>query len=258
MPLILNLDTSTQICSVALSSEGALLGIMESHDEKSHSRRLSVFINTLMKENGLETSGLDAVAVSMGPGSYTGLRIGISTAKGIAYGSNIPLIGIRTLDALASGALEDKNILRIIEKNRSALLCPMIDARRMEVYTALYSSSGEIIQDISAQIIDENSYHNELETGSVVFFGNGAAKCRENISHPNAVFIDGIETSARNMVPLAEESCLQKKFENVAYFEPLYLKDFIATIPKNKIIPGGQSGAAGNQPGSQAVQGMQD
>jgi tRNA threonylcarbamoyladenosine biosynthesis protein TsaB len=242
MPLILNLDTSTQVCSVALSSEGTLLGMLESHDEKSHSRQLGVFIKTLLEENGLETSGLDAVAVSMGPGSYTGLRIGVSTAKGIAYGSDIPLIGVRTLDALVSGALENEDILRAIEKNRSSLLCPMIDARRMEVYTALYSSSGKVIRDISAEIIDRDSYSEQLEAGPTIFFGNGAAKCRQKIDHPNARFIDGIDTTARNMISLAEESCLQEKFEDVAYFEPFYLKEFIATIPRNKIIPEGHGG----------------
>ena len=241
MPLILSLDTSTQICSVALASEGKLLGTRESTDDKSHSRLLSVFIQELLSENSLEASGLDAIAVSMGPGSYTGLRIGVSTAKGIAYGIDIHLIGISTLDALVSGALQNKEIKSILAKESTTMLCPMIDARRMEVYTAVYSSSGKMTEDVSASIIDENSYIKSLEKGKIVFFGNGAGKCMEKITHPNAVFIDSIETSAVYMVPLAEKSWKQKKFENVAYFEPFYLKDFIATIPKNKIIPGNRS-----------------
>lgn len=238
MPLILNLDTSTQICSVALASECTLLGTRESHEEKSHASQLSIFIRDLLKENGIDASGLDAVAVSKGPGSYTGLRIGVSTAKGLAYGSNIPLIGIGTLDLLIPGALQNPEISRLLKKKESILLCPMIDARRMEVYTALYTPGGKIIKDVSARIIDDKSFLEIMENRSIVFFGNGAEKCREMITHPNAFFVEGIETSAEYMVPLSEDSFHQKKFEDLAYFEPFYLKDFIATIPKNKIIPG--------------------
>ncbi len=237
MPLILSLDTSTQICSVALASEGNLIGTRLSLDERSHSRQLSIFIKELLTENNLKISGLNAIAVSKGPGSYTGLRIGVSTAKGIAYGSNIPLIGIGTLDALASGALQNHKVKSILEKDSNTLLCPMIDARRMEVYTALYSSSGQMKKDISASIIDENSFIKELENGKIVFFGNGADKCKGQIIHSNAVFIEGIETFAEYMVPHAEKSYQQNRFEDIAYFEPFYLKDFIATMPKNKIIP---------------------
>jgi len=241
MPLILNLDTSTLVCSVALASGHKLTGIRESHDDKSHSRQLGIFIQELLKENKLEVSSLDAVAVSKGPGSYTGLRIGVSTAKGLAYGSNIPLIGIGTLDALAEGAIRHQEISNILEKNRNTLLCPMIDARRMEVFTALYTSTGQQVKEVSAEIIDAESYHERLEKGPIVFFGNGAVKCRETITHTNAIFINGLETSAEYMVPLSEKSWQQKKFEDIAYFEPFYLKDFIATVPKNKLIPGGHS-----------------
>jgi tRNA threonylcarbamoyladenosine biosynthesis protein TsaB len=242
MPLILNLDTSTLVCSVALASGYKLTGTRESHDDKSHSRQLGIFIQDLLKENNLEVSSLDAVAVSKGPGSYTGLRIGVSIAKGLAYGSNIPLIGIGTLDALAEGAIKHQEISTILEKNRNMLLCPMIDARRMEVYTALYTSTGQQVKEVSAEIIDAGSYHDRLEKGQIVFFGNGAEKCRETITHANAIFINGIETSAEHMVPLSEKSFKQEKFEDIAYFEPYYLKDFIATVPKNKLIPGGHSG----------------
>jgi tRNA threonylcarbamoyladenosine biosynthesis protein TsaB len=238
MPLILNLDTSTQICSVALSADGKLLGIKESHDEKSHSSQLAVFIRDLLKENCLEVPGLDAIAVSMGPGSYTGLRIGVSTAKGLAYGSALPLIGIGTLDILVAGALQNEAITGILEKDASTLLCPMIDARRMEVYTCLYTREGEKIEEVSAMVIDENSFRERLANGLIVFFGNGAKKSMEKIHNRNTLFIGNIIPSARFMIPLAEQSWQQKKFEDVAYFEPFYLKDFVATIPKDKIFPG--------------------
>lgn len=241
MPLILNLDTSTQICSVALSSDGNILGIKESHEEKSHSRQLSIFIRDLLRENGLKAPEMDAVAVSMGPGSYTGLRIGVSTAKGLAYGSNIPLIGIGTLDVLVSGALQNKEVGRILKRNRSALLCPMLDARRMEVYTCIFTSEGKKVEDVKALIIDENSFLEKFSKGPVVFFGNGAKKTKKKINHSNAIFVDGVLTSSEFMVPLAEKLWQKKKFENLAYFEPYYLKDFIATIPKDKIFPGKRS-----------------
>lgn len=241
MPLILNLDTSTQICSVALASGSELLGTKESHEEKSHSSKLSVFIRDLLRENALEVSGLDAVAVSMGPGSYTGLRIGVSTAKGLAYGSNIPLLGIGTLASLVSGAIHNQEVFGILEKNESALLCPMIDARRMEVYTALYTPAEKIVEEVSAKIIDEKSFLEQMEKGPIVFFGNGAEKCRGAITHPNAFFVNDIVTSAKHMIALSEISFQQKKFEDIAYFEPFYLKDFIATTPKNRIIPGVRS-----------------
>jgi tRNA threonylcarbamoyladenosine biosynthesis protein TsaB len=234
--LILHLDTSTRICSVALATKGVLIGTRESHDEKSHARQLIPFIHDLLMEHDVKISGLDAVAVSKGPGSYTGLRIGVSTAKGLAYGSNIPLIGIDTLDSLVSGALRNPEVVSILGKSKPAFLCPMIDARRMEVYTAFYSHSGERLEKNIARIINKDSYRDKLRDSSVVFFGNGADKCKEKITHPNAIFIEGIETTAENMIPLAEESLQQNRFEDVAYFEPFYLKDFIATIPKNKIV----------------------
>ncbi len=238
MPVILHLDTSTQVCSVALSAEGKLLGIRESQDEKTHSRRLSVFIQELLKENGLHVGGLDAVAVGLGPGSYTGLRIGVSTAKGLAYASGLPVIGIGTLDILLEGALQNEEVKSCLERNATALLCPMIDARRMEVYTCLFTREGRRIEEVSARVVDEKSYRERLKTTPVIFFGNGAKKCREKIRDANAWFIEHIIPSARFMIPLAERSWQQKNFENVAYFEPFYLKDFVATIPRDKIFPG--------------------
>lgn len=240
MPLILNLDTSTQVCSVALSAGSSLLGKRESREEKSHSRLLAVFIQEILKETHLNPSDLNAIAVSTGPGSYTGLRIGVSTAKGLAYGSSIPLIGIGTLDLLVSGGLRNPDINILLRRDETSSLCPMIDARRMEVYTALYNASGEIIESISAKIIDKNSFIEKLDSGPVLFFGNGAKKCRGTISHRNAIFIDEIEASAEDMIQLSEKAWQEKKFEDLAYFEPHYLKDFIATIPRNTIISGNQ------------------
>jgi tRNA threonylcarbamoyladenosine biosynthesis protein TsaB len=237
MALILNLDTSTRICSVALARDGELIAWKESHEGKSHASLLSVFIKQLFEENSKDISDLDAVAVSKGPGSYTGLRIGVSTAKGLAYAAGIPLISVDTLAALANGVLpghhfekEDYTI------DDTSLLSPMIDARRMEVYTAIFLPSGEMIQPVSAMIINEDSYKHIPEQSHLVFFGDGAAKCRNIIQHPNAHFLPGVETSAKFMVTLAASAWQEKRFEDLAYFEPFYLKDFVATIPKNKIF----------------------
>jgi tRNA threonylcarbamoyladenosine biosynthesis protein TsaB len=237
MALILNLETSTRICSVALALDGELLGLKESREDKSHASLLAGFIKALLKENNRAVSDLDAVAVSKGPGSYTGLRIGVSTAKGLAYAAGIQLISVDTLSALASGMVQTHPVPdEAIPQEGSFFLCPMIDARRMEVYTAVFHPNGEILEPISAKIIREHSYTDLLAKNQVVFFGEGAAKCKSMIQHPNAIFLEGIEASASFMVPLAESAWEQKKFEDVAYFEPFYLKDFIATIPKNKVI----------------------
>jgi len=237
MALILNLDTSTQICSVALALDGELLGLKESHEDKSHASLLAVFIKTILDENRKAISDLDAIAVSKGPGSYTGLRIGVSTAKGLAFASGIPLISIDTLSSLASGVILGKQIeKKFVARDMSFCLCPMIDARRMEVYTAVFHPSGEVIEPISAKIIEKNSFKDILEQYKMLFFGNGAAKCSDIIQHPNAIYLKGIETSAEYMVSLAESAWQQDRFEDLAYFEPFYLKDFVATIPKNKIF----------------------
>jgi tRNA threonylcarbamoyladenosine biosynthesis protein TsaB len=174
------------------------------------------------------------VAVSKGPGSYTGLRIGVSTAKGIAYGAGIKLIGIPTLQAMAS------SVTRKLSANRSKknrLFCPMIDARRMEVFTALYTTSNVLYKEITAEIIHPGIFSDILEKNEIWFFGNGSDKCRDVISHPNARYIEGIEPSAAWMAKLAEKAFQEKQFEDIAYFEPFYLKDFIATIPRKNILP---------------------
>ena len=237
MALILNLETSTRICSAALARDGIVLGLKESRDDKSHASLLAGFIKALLDENNQAVSDLDAVAVSKGPGSYTGLRIGVSTAKGLAYASGIQLISVDTLSAMASGVMRNHPFRdEAVSEDGSFFLCPMIDARRLEVYTAVFHPNGEMTEPISAKIIREDSFRELLEQGQVVFFGDGAAKCKDIIQHPNAIFLEGIETSASFMVPIAESAWQEKKFEDVAYFEPFYLKDFIATIPKNKVI----------------------
>jgi tRNA threonylcarbamoyladenosine biosynthesis protein TsaB len=237
MALILNLDTSTQICSVALASDGELIGLKESREERSHASFLSVFIRDVLKSNSLDVSALDAVAVSRGPGSYTGLRIGVSTAKGLAYASGIPLISVDTLSAMTSGVIQSNWLEKETGSTVEPLLyCPMIDARRMEVYTAMFHPSGKIIGTISAMIIEKDSFRDTLEHNRIVFFGNGSGKCREIIDHPNATFLEGIETSATHMISLVERAWQLKSFEDVAYFEPFYLKDFVPTTPKNKVI----------------------
>jgi tRNA threonylcarbamoyladenosine biosynthesis protein TsaB len=236
LALIINLETATRICSVALASDGKILGIKESDEERSHAGMLTLFIDDLLKEHALKTTSLDAIAVSMGPGSYTGLRIGVSTAKGLSYALHKPLIGVPTLYALSSAIAQNKLVKELEGDDTQVLLCPMIDARRMEVYTALYNTDGQIRETISAKIIEKDSFDKNLDQHTIVFFGNGSAKCKEIIKHPNAYFLDGIECSAGFLVEPSEKAFQQKNFENVAYFEPFYLKDFVATIPRRKVI----------------------
>jgi len=236
LALIINFETATRICSVALASDGKILGIKESNEEKSHASRLTVFIEDLLNEQLLKAADLDAIAVSKGPGSYTGLRIGVSTAKGLAYALGKPLISVGTLFSLSTGAAQLPAVKELANKEKQVLLCPMIDARRMEVYAALYKTCQKVVEPVSAKVIDENSYRDYLSKYYIVFFGSGSGKCRELIRHPNALFIEGIECSAGYMIEHSEKAFQQEDFENVAYFEPFYLKDFIATIPKKKIF----------------------
>ena len=234
MATILNIETSTEVCSVVLAKDGEILFEKESAEGLNHSELLTVFIQDLFKENNIEMSILDAVSVSKGPGSYTGLRIGVSVAKGLCYALDIPLISVGTLDAM--GFYVSQNFNPATSSSDKMLFCPMIDARRMEVYTALYNSNGENIQPVSAEIIEENSFSRFLKDHKIMFFGNGAAKCKSTLSHPNAIFEGPDRTSARFMQILSEKKYINSKFENVAYFEPFYLKNFVATIPKNKIL----------------------
>ncbi|HKK62095.1 MAG TPA: tRNA (adenosine(37)-N6)-threonylcarbamoyltransferase complex dimerization subunit type 1 TsaB [Bacteroidales bacterium] len=236
LPNILYIETATNVCAVAISHGNELIGLKKSHEDKSHGRLLTTFIEELLAEQKLSPSDIDAIAVSKGPGSYTGLRIGVSVCKGFAYGQDIPVIGINTMEALASGILKNQEVKTIIQNSPDTLLCPMIDARRMEVYYGLFSPSLERIESVGAKIIDKESFSGRLEKGKIIFFGNGSEKIQNTIYHNNARFINNFQASAEYMIPLAMKAWENKQFEDTAYFEPFYLKDFIATTPKKKVI----------------------
>ena len=226
MALILQLETSTTSCSVALSFNGETIALKEVNERNAHASNLTLFIEEVMLSAGKTMPDLDAVAVSMGPGSYTGLRIGVSTAKGLCYGLDIPLIAINTLEAMAYG-------YRMIDTSESKLFCPMIDAKRMEVYSAVYDANLKEVLPVEARIIDAASFSGILSTHQIVFFGDGAMKCKEVLSEAkNAVFVPDFNNSAKDMSKLAYQKYLEKQFEDVAYFEPYYLKDFLIIEPK--------------------------
>jgi len=232
MAAILNIETATPLCSVALAIDGRITAQRETREEKSHAARLTVFIEEILQEQGIQIKDLDAIAIGKGPGSYTGLRIGVSTAKGLCYGAGIPLIAVGTLKIMLNHAKEICKERSIALSDENMLLCPMIDARRMEVFSCLYNVSGEEIESISAKIIDADTYVSYLQTSKIYFFGSGMDKCRQILSHPNARFLNDIYPYASAMTSLSEEKYQKKQFENLAYFEPFYLKEFIATIPK--------------------------
>ncbi|MCW3084607.1 MAG: peptidase glycoprotease [Bacteroidetes bacterium] len=248
MAVILHLETATTVCSVALAADGKLLALKEQNGEYSHAENLTVFIEEVLQQANVALTSVDAIAISKGPGSYTGLRIGVSTAKGLCYSLNKPLIAIDTLQYLALGvsqtqspisnikhpALASQNPKSLIP-NPKSLFCPMIDARRMEVYCAVYDATGKEIKSTAAEIIDEHSFSGLLQDHTVYFFGDGAAKCKDVLSqHKNAVFLDNVVISAKDMITLAAKAFDEKHFEDVAYFEPFYLKDFVAGKKKEK------------------------
>lgn len=223
MALIMCLETATKNCSVAINKDGSLLAYKEEVSENySHSEQLIPFIQSVLIDQQLELSDLDAIAVSKGPGSYTGLRIGVSIAKGLCYSLGIPLLAHSTLEAMAKG---------MAEKIPGKVYCPMIDARRMEVYAALFKEEKQLT-NIEACIVDENSFFEDLAENEILFFGDGADKCQQLITHKNASFISDVYPSAKDMVALSESAFQHKRFEDVAYFEPFYLKDFVASVKK--------------------------
>ncbi|MCL1614997.1 tRNA (adenosine(37)-N6)-threonylcarbamoyltransferase complex dimerization subunit type 1 TsaB [Bacteroides sp. ET71] len=230
MSSILHIETSTTACSVAVSQDGQCIFRQEERKGPSHATLLGVFVDEALSFADSHAIPLDAVAVSCGPGSYTGLRIGVSMAKGICYGRDLRLIGLPTLQVLCVPVL-----LYHDELPDDALLCPMIDARRMEVYAAIYDRALHTIRPTNADIVDEHSYAEFLEQHPVYFFGDGAAKCKDRLTHPNAHFIDGIYPQASMMFPLAERAMAEGRFEDVAYFEPFYLKEFVAGKPKKLV-----------------------
>jgi len=221
---ILNIETATTNCSVSLSKEGETLVLKEDYNNNySHAERLHKYIDDVLKEAKLDLKALDAISISKGPGSYTGLRIGVSAAKGLCFSLEKPLISIATLEALAHQiSIEDGRIVS------------MLDARRMEVYAAVYDAEYKQVRETQAQILDAKSFNTYLEQGKVYFIGNGVSKTKEIISHPNAVFIDDKLPSANEMSALAFDKFKNNDTEDVAYFEPYYLKDFIALKPKPK------------------------
>jgi tRNA threonylcarbamoyladenosine biosynthesis protein TsaB len=231
---IINIETATAVCSVALSEKGKVIFEKVSFDGPFHASLLGVFVKEAVKEAECRGLTITAVAVGSGPGSYTGLRIGVSMAKGLCFGWNVPLLSIPTLDIMVSKVakqIQDKDL-------PESLLCAMIDARRMEVYVAIYDQSLRKIRDTRAEIVTEDTYVSFLEKQKICFFGSGAAKCKDVIQSSNASFIDDIHSLASDMAALSEQAFEEKRFENTAYFEPFYLKDFIATVAKNKVSGG--------------------
>lgn len=230
MACILNIETSTTVCSVALAEDGKILFEKVSYNGPSHASLLGVYVEEALAALKTRSLKLDAVAVSSGPGSYTGLRIGVSIAKGLCFGFGIPLIGIHTLDILAVAAIQQ------LKEADDTLFCAMLDARRMEVYAAIYDAQLQTVRQTAADIVDSDTYASYLQEKKVCFFGNGAAKCQSVITSPNALFLEDIHPIATQMVSLAEKAFEAERFEDVAYFEPFYLKEFQATIAKNKVL----------------------
>jgi len=226
MALILGIETATQVCSVSLARAGEVLNEQYTEEANAHSAKLALLIRQLFEETGIPMKELQAVAVSKGPGSYTGLRIGVSTAKGLCYGLGIPLISVSSLRSLAAAALSLRPGMD--------LYCPMLDARRMEVYTALYQPDLNPAMDIRAVVVDRDTFAGPLESQRILFFGNGAGKCMDVINHPNALFDLNIRASANNLAQVAYERYRKGQMEDLAYFEPYYLKDFIAGKPRVK------------------------
>ena len=228
MACILHIETSTNACSVAVSEDGQCIYEETKHGERgAGAEQLGRMVDEAMSFTDSHAIPFDGVAVSCGPGSYTGLRIGVSMAKGICYGRDLKLIAVPTLELMCVPVL-----LRETIQEEDALLCPMIDARRMEVYSALYDRALKEVRPVGADVVTEETYKQWLDERPIYFFGNGAKKCMEIINHPNAHYIDGIEPLAKWMMPLAENRFLNEKFEDVAYFVPFYLKDFVAIKAK--------------------------
>ena len=230
MARILHIDTSTSVCLVALSDNGQVVAQRIDTEGQNHSKLIGVFVQEVLADAGCTTHDLDAVALSAGPGSYTGLRIGTSFVKGLCFAMGIPVITLPTLQILAQAAIEATPNLPA-----DAVMCPMIDARRMEVYTAAYNNTAQEITEAWPEIVTEASYANYLDKPTY-FFGNGADKCKTTLTAANAHFIADIIPSATAMMLLAEKAYEQQQFADVAYFEPFYLKEFMATMPKNKLF----------------------
>ena len=226
--IILHIEASTETCSVALSQDGHIFFERVNNDARSHAIVLAPFVEEALQNADNQGAKINAVALSCGPGSYTSLRIASSTAKGVCYGRNIPLIAIPTTAVMCVPVLFKEDI------PDEALFCPMIDARRNEVYATVYDRALSVVKDTHAEVITPDSFKELLDRQPVYFFGNGAEKCKEIIIHPNAHFLDGFRNPmAKNMMPLAERAWYDEKFEDIAYFEPFYLKNYVAAKPKD-------------------------
>ena len=231
--MILSIETSTSTCSVAFHSNGKLIAYEEVHLEKSHSGYLTVIIDQIMANCQIEKENIDCIAVSEGPGSYTGLRIGVSSAKGLCYAWDVPLIAVNTLKAIAFSAIE--NLKYLVDEN--TLFCPMLDARRMEVYTAIYDRDLKQILEVKPMVIDESSFESFFKDYKILFFGNGALKCNSVLSNSNLIYVGEYLPSAKYIGLLAQNKFNNGSFEDLAYFEPLYLKAYQAKKPKkNKLL----------------------
>lgn len=226
MPTILSIDTATKVCSVAIHRDGQLLASQELFLDKSHSAYLTIIVDNLVSQTGLVLNDVDAFAVGVGPGSYTGLRIGVSTIKGYAYALDKPVIAVNSLESMA----------KYIESlgHTDVCLCPMIDARRMEVYCLFYKDG--VMIPTNNEVIDENSFSELLTEEKVLFFGDGSEKCKEVLTTENAIFLKGIYTTAKGVGLIAQEKYLREEFEDVAYFEPYYHKEFQTKPSTKKLV----------------------
>ena len=234
MATILCIETGTDICSVGIAREGEIVSMLESDEGRDHARKVGVFVDELLRTTGISPDEIDAVAVGKGPGSYTGLRIGVSFAKGLCYGLQKPLIAVGSLDALTAVAREDYEAGIVdVENWEQARLCPMVDARRMEVYAQVFDSAGAPLTDVAAEVVTDESFAEWRNEGNFVIFGNGAAKCTEVLT--GAVLVN-VTPSVRGIAPLAQKAFDEGRFEDIAYFEPFYLKDFVVTASKKKLF----------------------
>ena len=235
MSLILCIETGTDVCSVGIARDGELLSLRESDEGRDHARKVGVFVDELLRETGIAPDDLDAVAVGKGPGSYTGLRIGVSFAKGLCYGLQKPLLAVGSLDALVEVAREDYEAgILAVDDWQHARLCPMVDARRMEVYAQVFDSQGTPLTDVSAEVVSEESFAAYRQAGELfVIFGSGARKCADLLA--GATFVE-VTPSARGLARLAQQALDEGRTEDIAYFEPFYLKDFVVTTSKKRLF----------------------
>ena len=235
MSLILCIETGTDVCSVGIARDGELLSLRESDEGRDHARKVGVFVDELLRETGIAPDELDAVAVGKGPGSYTGLRIGVSFAKGLCYGLQKPLLAVGSLDALVEVAREDYEAgILAVDDWQHARLCPMVDARRMEVYAQVFDSQGTPLTDVSAEVVSEESFAAYRQAGEpFVIFGSGARKCADLLA--GATFVE-VTPSARGLARLAQQALDEGRTEDIAYFEPFYLKDFVVTTSKKRLF----------------------